>query len=65
MTWDTEGHLVTVTEDGKTTAHLYAPDGNRLTARNADGSTTAHLPGQGLIKFRSGAVGRATTGWGA
>lgn len=45
LTWSPEGNLATVTEDGKTTEYLYDADGNRLLAKNADGSTVAYLPG--------------------
>lgn len=57
LTWDAEGHLATLTEDGKTTAYRYDTDGNRLIARNADGSTTAYLPGGNELK----AVGDTVT----
>jgi RHS repeat-associated protein len=57
LTWDAEGHLATLTEDGKTTAYRYDTDGNRLIARNADGSTIAYLPGGNELK----AVGDTVT----
>ncbi|MFP8887588.1 RHS repeat domain-containing protein [Streptomyces mangrovi] len=56
LTWDAEGHLATVTEDGKTTAYLYDASGNRLIARNADGSTTAYLPGGNELKTTGSTV---------
>ncbi|MFD9219523.1 RHS repeat domain-containing protein [Streptomyces sp. NPDC060064] len=44
LTWDTEGHLATLTESGKTTSYLYDADGDRLIAKNADGSSVLTLP---------------------
>lgn len=44
LTWDNEGHLATLTEAGKTTSYLYDADGNRLIAKNADGSSVLTLP---------------------
>ncbi|MFF0698523.1 RHS repeat-associated core domain-containing protein [Streptomyces tendae] len=48
LTWDDEGHLATVTEAGKTTSYLYDADGNRMIARDADGTQTLTLPGNEL-----------------
>ncbi|MFT9666760.1 polymorphic toxin-type HINT domain-containing protein [Streptomyces rhizosphaericola] len=42
LTWDAEGHLATVTEDGKTTSYLYDTTGNRLIARTPT-ETTLYL----------------------
>ncbi len=42
LTWDAEGHLATVTEDGKTTSYLYDTAGNRLIARTPT-ETTLYL----------------------
>ncbi|WNM36795.1 RHS repeat-associated core domain-containing protein [Streptomyces sp. Li-HN-5-11] len=43
LLWDTEGHLVKVTENGKTTAqYVYDADGNRLICRT-DAETTLYL----------------------
>ncbi|WP_435209914.1 RHS repeat domain-containing protein [Streptomyces sp. bgisy034] len=44
LAWDAEGRLAKVTEDGKETSYLYTAGGDRLLARNADGSTTVYLP---------------------
>ncbi|MFF0290204.1 RHS repeat domain-containing protein [Streptomyces sp. NPDC005262] len=44
LTWDAEGHLATLTESGKTTSYLYDADGNRLLAKNGDGTSTLTLP---------------------
>ncbi|WP_308354970.1 RHS repeat-associated core domain-containing protein [Streptomyces sp. MUM 203J] len=44
LTWDSEGHLATLSESGKTTSYLYDADGNRLIAKNADGSSVLTLP---------------------
>ncbi|MGW0855992.1 RHS repeat domain-containing protein [Streptomyces sp. NPDC002690] len=45
LTWDDEGHLATVTSGGKTTGYQYDAEGNRMIARNADGTQTLSLPG--------------------
>ncbi|WEH32590.1 polymorphic toxin-type HINT domain-containing protein [Streptomyces sp. AM 4-1-1] len=39
LTWDAEGHLATVTENGSTTTYLYDADGNRLIGRTSTGTT--------------------------
>lgn len=39
LTWDAEGHLATVTENGETTSYLYDTSGNRLIARTPTEST--------------------------
>ncbi|MGW7559159.1 polymorphic toxin-type HINT domain-containing protein [Streptomyces sp. NPDC054757] len=39
LTWDSEGHLASVTEGGRTTQYLYDPDGNRLIARTPTEAT--------------------------
>ncbi|WP_309228132.1 RHS repeat domain-containing protein [Streptomyces lunaelactis] len=59
LTWDTEGHLATLTESGKTTSYLYNADGNRLIAKNGDGSSTLTLPGGNELHL---AAGGAKTG---
>ncbi|WGD40490.1 RHS repeat-associated core domain-containing protein [Streptomyces cathayae] len=56
LTWDAEGRLATVTENGKTTSYVYDAGGNRLIARNADGSATAYLPGGNELKATDGKV---------
>ncbi|MCX4848192.1 RHS repeat domain-containing protein [Streptomyces sp. NBC_00893] len=56
MTWDAEGNLDTVAEGGKTTSYVYDPDGNRILARNADGTTTAYLPGGNELTATSAGV---------
>ncbi|MFJ6650472.1 RHS repeat domain-containing protein [Streptomyces sp. NPDC091290] len=53
LTWDTEGHLATLIEDGKTTSYQYDADGNRMTAKDADGSQTLTLPGNNELKIAS------------
>ncbi|MEW2067438.1 RHS repeat-associated core domain-containing protein, partial [Streptomyces sp. NPDC007346] len=42
LTWDAEGHLATVTEDGRTTSYLYDTSGNRLIGRTPT-ETTLYL----------------------
>ncbi|MGW1201644.1 polymorphic toxin-type HINT domain-containing protein [Streptomyces cyaneofuscatus] len=42
LTWDAEGHLATVTENGRTTSYLYDTSGNRLIARTPT-ETTLYL----------------------
>ncbi|WP_406411924.1 hypothetical protein OG923_23800 [Streptomyces halstedii] len=44
LTWDAEGHLATLTQAGKKTSYVYDADGNRIIAKNADGSSTLTLP---------------------
>ncbi|MEV0580842.1 RHS repeat-associated core domain-containing protein [Streptomyces sp. NPDC050392] len=44
LDWDAEGHLATLTQAGKTTSYTYDADGNRIIAKNADGSSTLTLP---------------------
>ncbi|WP_307865575.1 RHS repeat domain-containing protein [Streptomyces montanisoli] len=44
LTWDPEGHLATVSTQGGTTSYLYGADGERMIAKNADGSQTLTLP---------------------
>ncbi|MGW9365691.1 RHS repeat domain-containing protein [Streptomyces albidoflavus] len=57
-TWDAEGRLATVTENGKKTEYAYDSAGRRILAANADGSTTAYLPGGNELKVS--ASGTAT-----
>ena len=56
LTWNPEGHLNTVTENNATTTYIYDADGNRLLSRNADGSTTAYLPGGNEITAVSNTI---------
>ena len=57
LTWDTEGHLATATENGKTSEFLYDADGSRLIRRDSD-AVTLYLGGTELKLTRSsGAVG--------
>ncbi|WP_231626379.1 RHS repeat domain-containing protein [Streptomyces apocyni] len=60
MAWDAEGNLATLTEDGKKTEYLYDSDGNRMLARNADGTTTAYLPGGNELKTTASGAKTAT-----
>ncbi|MEV6395909.1 RHS repeat-associated core domain-containing protein [Streptomyces sp. NPDC051907] len=53
LTWDPEGHLATLTEEGKTTRYLYDADGNRILANNADGSSTLTLPNGDELKLNA------------
>ncbi|MFJ7995639.1 RHS repeat domain-containing protein [Streptomyces sp. NPDC096310] len=53
LTWDSEGHLATLTEAGKTTSYLYDADGNRMITKDADGSQTLTLPGGNELKATS------------
>ncbi|MFJ5876063.1 RHS repeat-associated core domain-containing protein [Streptomyces sp. NPDC093088] len=50
LTWDAEGHLATLTEGGTTTGYLYDADGDRLIAKNADGSRVLSLPNGDELK---------------
>ncbi|WP_437033521.1 RHS repeat domain-containing protein [Streptomyces sp. enrichment culture] len=60
LTWDPEGHLSKIVEDGKTTEYLYDSAGNRMLAKNADGSTTAYLPGGNELNVTSTGAKSAT-----
>lgn len=60
VTWDDEGHLATLTEAGKTTSYLYDADGNRMIARDADGSQTLTLPGNTKLKVTGSGVKEGT-----
>ncbi|MCK1814301.1 RHS repeat protein [Streptomyces sp. XM4011] len=42
--WNAEGRLGSVTENGRTTSYVYDASGDRLVARQANGTTTAYLP---------------------
>jgi RHS repeat-associated protein len=44
LVWDDEGHLKSVTSNGKTTSYTYDADGRRLTRTDSTG-TTLYLPG--------------------
>ncbi|MBC9718863.1 RHS repeat-associated core domain-containing protein [Streptomyces sp. TRM66268-LWL] len=44
LAWDPEGHLATLTEQGKDTSYVYDADGNRLIAKTP-GKNTLYLPG--------------------
>ncbi len=50
LTWDAEGRLATLTEGGTTTGYLYDADGDRLIAKNADGSRVLSLPSGDELK---------------
>ncbi|MFI8094049.1 RHS repeat-associated core domain-containing protein, partial [Streptomyces sp. NPDC086080] len=60
LTWDAEGHLTKIVEDGKTTEYVYDSDGNRMLAKNADGSTTAYLPGGNELQITATGAKTAT-----
>lgn len=51
LTWDDEGHLATLTQDDKTTSYLYDAEGDRLIAKDADGTQTLTLPGNNELKI--------------
>ncbi|WP_329050971.1 hypothetical protein OG873_16260 [Streptomyces violaceus] len=53
MTWDAEGHLATLTEDGRTTGYQYDADGDRLITKDADGTQTLTLPGDNELKVKA------------
>ncbi|MGQ4447335.1 RHS repeat-associated core domain-containing protein [Streptomyces griseus] len=60
LTWDVEGHLAKIVEDGKATEYVYDSAGNRMLAKNADGSTTAYLPGGNELNVTSTGAKTAT-----
>ncbi|MFE7096578.1 RHS repeat domain-containing protein [Streptomyces erythrochromogenes] len=53
LTWDAEGHLAKVVEGGRTTEYGYDPDGNRVLAKDATG-TTLYLPAGNELKLDAG-----------
>ncbi|MEH0545041.1 RHS repeat-associated core domain-containing protein [Streptomyces sp. B21-105] len=53
LTWDDEGHLATLTQTGRTTSYRYDADGNRLIAKDADGTQTLTLPGNNELKIKA------------
>ncbi|WP_338119343.1 RHS repeat-associated core domain-containing protein [Streptomyces parvus] len=55
-----EGHLAKIVEDGKATEYVYDSAGNRMLAKNADGSTTAYLPGGNELSITSTGAKTAT-----
>jgi RHS repeat-associated protein len=59
LTWDAEGHLATLTDNGSTTSYLYDVGGTRLISRDSTGKTL-YLPGQEL-RYTSATGTKATT----
>lgn len=47
LIWDSEGHVESSTQDGKTTRFVYSPEGERLVRKDPD-ATTLYLPGMEL-----------------
>ncbi|MFI1936631.1 RHS repeat-associated core domain-containing protein [Streptomyces purpureus] len=60
LTWNTEGHLATLVESGKTTSYLYDADGGRMVTRNADGSSILTLPNGDELKVSAGGAKTGT-----
>ncbi|GHH55840.1 RHS repeat-associated core domain-containing protein [Streptomyces candidus] len=60
LAWDAEGKLAKIVEAGKTTEYLYDSAGNRMLSKNADGSTTAYLPGGNELKVSGNGTKTAT-----
>ncbi|WKV74069.1 RHS repeat protein [Streptomyces sp. PCS3-D2] len=50
LIWDAEGRLAKVVEGGRTTEYGYDPDGNRVVAKDATG-TTLYLPAGNELKL--------------
>ncbi|WP_146164358.1 RHS repeat-associated core domain-containing protein [Pseudosporangium ferrugineum] len=59
LTWDSEGHVETITEGAATTSYLYDADGNRLISSDPAGKTL-YLPGQ-EIRFTASTGARTGT----
>lgn len=55
IAYDSEGHLGTLVEAGKTTSYIYDADGNRLVAKNGDGSKVLYLADGTEVKLAAGA----------
>lgn len=62
LAWDSEGHLQSVTEQGRTVSYLYDADGNRLISRDPQGAgVTLHLPGGMEVSLAPGATAAKAT----
>jgi RHS repeat-associated protein len=59
LTWDAEGRLAKVVQDGKSTEYVYDADGNRLIARTAT-ETTLSLGHTEVILPKGAATAKAT-----
>ncbi|MEV4437552.1 RHS repeat-associated core domain-containing protein [Streptomyces sp. NPDC049577] len=60
LSWDAEGHLAKVVENGKTSSFVYDTEGNRLLRRDADG-TTLYLPGGNEVLLKADGKTQAGT----
>ncbi|MEV1092860.1 RHS repeat domain-containing protein [Streptomyces microflavus] len=60
LTWTPEGQLATLTEAGKQTAYTYDADGNRIIAKNGDGSSTLTLPNGDQLQLAANGTKTAT-----
>jgi RHS repeat-associated protein len=59
LTWNAQGHVATVTDNGQTTSYTYDVNGTRLIERDATGKTL-YLPGQQL-RYTTASAAKATT----
>lgn len=59
LTWDVEGRLDTLVDNGVTNKYVYGPDGGRIIARDGTGKTL-YLPGLEVRYTTSGATKSAT-----
>ncbi|WP_112490693.1 RHS repeat-associated core domain-containing protein [Streptomyces bacillaris] len=60
LTWTPEGQLATLTEAGKQTGYTYDADGNRIIAKNGDGSSTLTLPNGDQVQLAANGAKTAT-----
>jgi RHS repeat-associated protein len=59
LTWNPQGHVATITDNGQTTSYTYDVEGNRLIERDSGGKTL-YLPGQEL-RYTAATGTKATT----
>ncbi len=57
LTWDAEGHLTQVNDNGALSKYIYDADGNRL-LKTEGSTTTLYLPGQEITKNGTTLTGR-------
>lgn len=60
LTWTPEGRLATLTEAGKQTGYTYDADGNRIIAKNGDGSSSLTLPNGDQVNLAANGAKTAT-----
>ncbi|MEU3499268.1 RHS repeat-associated core domain-containing protein [Streptomyces hundungensis] len=56
LTWDAEGHLATVTQNGAASSYLYDTEGQRLERKDSTGATLYLPDGNELLLTKTGSV---------